>query len=160
LAYSHLEDFFSASDVPVARKSLRQWLWEQPEAMKTAAALSPEGKHELELLLHHRDQLREALLREITLHRAEMDAVSPHGHLAQLQAEVFLLHGAGDTVIPSSETLWLAKDVPAAELKASLISSALVHVDMGKKVTWQQQWQLVDFMAQVLDATGKLPASH
>ncbi|MGC2744226.1 MAG: alpha/beta hydrolase [Candidatus Angelobacter sp.] len=160
LAYSHLEDFFSASDVPVARESLRQWLWEQPEAMKTAAALSPEGKHELELLLHHRDQLREALLREITLHRAEMDAVSPHGHLAKIHAEVFLLHGAGDTVIPSSETLWLEKDVPAAELKDSLISAALVHVDMGNKVTWQQQWQLVDFMAQVLDATEKLPVSH
>jgi pimeloyl-ACP methyl ester carboxylesterase len=160
LAYSHLEDFFSAADVPVARESLRQWLWEQPEAMKTAAALSPEGKNELDLLLHHRDQLREALLKEITLHKDEMEAVSPHGHMAQLHTPVFLLHGAGDTVIPSSETLWLAKDVPAAELKDSLISSALVHVDMGSKVTWQQQWQLVDFMAQVLDATEKLPASH
>jgi pimeloyl-ACP methyl ester carboxylesterase len=160
LAYAHLEDFFSASDVPVARQSLRQWLWEQPEAMQTASALSPEGKHELELLLHHRDQLRETLLKEIPLHKDEMGAVSPHGHLAQLHIPVFLLHGAGDTVIPASETEWLARDVPAAELKASLISSALVHVDMGSKVTWQQQWQLVDFMAQVLDTTEKLPASH
>jgi hypothetical protein len=31
---------------------------------------------------------------------------------------------------------------------------------MGGQVTWQQQWQLVDFMAQVLDATEKLPAIH
>jgi pimeloyl-ACP methyl ester carboxylesterase len=160
LAYSHLEDFFSSRDIPTAREALRQWLWEQPEAMKTAAALSPEGQRELELLLHHRDQLREALLKEITLHKEEMEAVSPHGHMAQMHTPVFLLHGAGDTVIPSSETLWLAKDVPAAELKDSLISSALVHVDMGNKVTWQQQWQLVDFMAQVLDATEKLPALH
>jgi pimeloyl-ACP methyl ester carboxylesterase len=160
LAYSHLEDFFSAADVPIARQSLRQWLWEQPDAMKTAAALSPGGKQELDLLLHHREQLREPLLREITLHKEEMEAISPHGHLAQLHTPVFLLHGAGDTVIPASETLWLAKDVPASELKASLVSSALVHVDMGNKVTWQQQWQLVDFMAQVLDATEKLPASH
>jgi len=158
LAYSHLEDFFLPRDVPLARESLRQWLWEQPEAMKTAAALSPEGKQELDKLLHHREQMRDQLLAEITRHKDEMDAVSPHGHLAQLHTPVFLLHGAGDTVIPSSETLWLAKDVPAAELKASLISSALVHVDMGNKVTWQQQWQLVDFMAQVLDATEKLPA--
>ena len=37
-----------------------------------------------------------------------------------------------------------------------MVSPALVHVDMGDKVTWQQQWQLVDFMAQVLDATEKL----
>jgi len=126
--------------------------------MKTAAALSPSGKRELDLLLHHRDQLREPLLGEITLHKEEMDAVSPHGHLTQLRTAVFLLHGAGDTIIPSSETLWLAKDVPAAQLKASLVSPALVHVDMGDRVTWQQQWQLVDFMAQVLDATEKLPA--
>ncbi|HXA86388.1 MAG TPA: alpha/beta hydrolase [Candidatus Dormibacteraeota bacterium] len=160
LAYSHLEDFFSAADVPIAREALRQWLWEQPDAMKTAAALSPAGKRELDQLLHHRDQLRESLLRESTLHKDEMDAVSPHGHLAQVHTEVFLLHGAGDTIIPSSETLWLAKDVPAAELKASLVSPALVHVDMGDKVTWQQQWQLVDFMAQVLDAAEKLPALH
>jgi dienelactone hydrolase len=160
LAYSHLEGFFSASDIPIAREALRQWLWEQPEAIKTAEALSPGGKQELDKLLHHREQLREALLRETTLHKDEMDAVSPHGHLEQLHTPVFLLHGAGDTVIPASETLWLAKDVPAAELKASLVSDALVHVDMGNKVTWQQQWQLVDFMAQVLDATEKLPASH
>ena len=159
LAYSHLEDFFSPKDVPIAREALRQWLWEQPDALKAAAALSPDGQKELDLLLHHRDQMREPLLAEITLHKDEMAAVSPHGHLAQLHTMVFLLHGAGDTIIPSSETLWLAKDVPQSDLRSALVSPALVHVDMGDQVTWQQQWQLVDFMAQVLDATEKLPAS-
>jgi pimeloyl-ACP methyl ester carboxylesterase len=157
LAYSHLEDFFSPRDVPIAREALRQWLWEQPDALKTAAALSPDGQKKLDLLLHHREQMREPLLAEITLHKDEMAAVSPHGHLAQLRTAVFLLHGAGDTIIPSSETLWLAKDVPESDLKSALVSPALVHVDMGDQVTWQQQWQLVDFMAQVLDATEKLP---
>jgi len=160
LAYSHLEDFFSPRDVPIAREALRQWLWEQPNALKAAAALSPDGQKKLDLLLHHRDQMREPLLAEITLHKDEMAAVSPHGHLAQLHTSVFLLHGAGDTIIPSSETLWLAKDVPQSELRSALVSPALVHVDMGDQVTWQQQWQLVDFMAQVLDATEKLPALH
>ena len=160
LAYSHLEDFFSPRDVPIAREALRRWLWEQPDAMKAAAALSPEGQKTLDLLLHHREQMREPLLAEITLHKDEMAAVSPHGHLARLHTSVFLLHGAGDTVIPSSETLWLAKEVPPPELRSALVSPALVHVDMGDQVTWQQQWQLVDFMAQVLDATEKLPALH
>jgi pimeloyl-ACP methyl ester carboxylesterase len=160
LAYSHLEDFFSSQDVPIARQALRQWLWELPDAMKTASDLSPAGQKELDLLLHHRDQLREPLLAEIKLHKDEMDTVSPHGHLAQLHTAVFLLHGAGDTIIPATETLWLAKDVPPNELKAALVSPALVHVDMGDKVTWQQQWQLADFMAQVLDAADKLPAQH
>ena len=156
LAYAHLEDFFSPQDIPAAREALREWLWEQPDAMKAAAALSPAGKKEFDQLLHHRDLLREVLLQEITLHKDEMEAVSPHGHMAGLRAPVYLLHGAGDTVIPASETLWLAKDVPAQYLKASLVSQALVHVDMGGKVKWQDQWQLVDFMAQVLDATDKL----
>jgi pimeloyl-ACP methyl ester carboxylesterase len=155
LAYAHLEDFFSPQDVPIARESLRQWLWEQPDAMKAAAALSPAGQKEMDLLLHHRDELREPLLGEIKLHKDEMDAVSPHGHLAQLHTAVFLLHGSGDTIIPSSETLWLAKDVPQAELKSTLLSPALVHVNMEDKITWQQQWQLMDFMAQVLDAAEK-----
>ena len=153
LAYAHLEDFFSPQDVPVAREVLRQWLWEQPDAMKTAAALSPQGQNELDLLLHHRDKLQQPLLGEIKLHKDEMDAVSAHGHLAQLHTPVYLLHGAGDTIIPATETLWLATDVPPQELKATLISPALVHVNMEDKVTWQQQWALMDFMAQVLDAT-------
>jgi pimeloyl-ACP methyl ester carboxylesterase len=160
LAYAHLEDFFSPRDVPVAREALREWLWEKPDAMKAAAALSPAGQREFDELLHHRDLLRAALLQEITLHKDEMEAVSPHGHIAALHAPVYLLHGAGDTVIPASETLWLAKDVPPQDLKTSLISNALVHVDMGSKVRWHEQWQLVDFMAQVLDATDKLPSSH
>jgi dienelactone hydrolase len=160
LAYAHLEDFFSPRDIPAAREALRQWLWERPDAMKAAAALSPAGLKEFDELLHHRDLLRDALLHEITLHKDEMDAVSPHGHIAALRAPVYLLHGAGDTVIPASETLWLAKDVPAQDLKASLVSQALVHVDMGGKVRWRDQWQLVDFMAQVLDATDQLAASH
>jgi hypothetical protein len=128
--------------------------------MKTAAALSPAGQKEFDELLHHRDLLRDSLLKEITLHKDEMEAVSPHGHMTALHAPVYLLHGAGDTVIPASETLWLAKDVPAQDLKTSLVSKALVHVDMGDKVRWQEQWQLVDFMAQVLDATDKLPSAR
>ena len=158
LAYAHLEDFFSKQDIPAAREALRQWLWEQRDAMKAAAGLSPAGQKEFDELLHHRDLLRQALLQEITLHKDEMEAVSPHGHMAALHAPVYLLHGAGDTVIPASETLWLAKDVPPQYLKASLVSQALVHVDMGGKVRWQDQWQLVDFMAQVLDATDRLQA--
>jgi pimeloyl-ACP methyl ester carboxylesterase len=156
LAYSHLEDFFSPKDIPVAREILRLWLWELPDAEKNAVALSPAGKAELDQLLHHRDQLRDALLQEIKLHQDEMDAVSPHGHLAQFPTSVFLLHGAGDTIIPASETLWLAKDLPQQSVKAELISPALVHVNMEDKITWQQQWDLMDFMALVLDATDKL----
>jgi pimeloyl-ACP methyl ester carboxylesterase len=159
LAYAHLEDFFSPEDVPVAREILRQRLWELPNADKDAAGLSAAGKAELDELLYHRDRLREALLQEIKLHKDEMDAVSPHNRISSLQTPVYLLHGAGDTIIPASETLWLAKDLPAQSVKAELISPALVHVNMEDKITWQQQWEMMDFMAQILDAADNLHAT-
>jgi len=157
LVYSHLEDFFSSADVPVARQALREWLWEQPDAMKIAAKMSPAGQEKFNNLLHHRDLLRPALLQEINRRQEEMDAVSPHGQLSELRTPVYLLHGAGDTVIPASETVWLAHEVPATELRAMLISPALVHVDMDHEVTLQQRWALVEFLGKVIRQTDNLP---
>jgi hypothetical protein len=79
-----------------------------------------------------------------------MRTVSPHEHLKGLRVPVFLLHGKGDTVIPSSETLWLAHDAPEGTVRNVLVSPAVVHVELEGDPTANDQWQLVDFMAQVL----------
>jgi len=153
LAYSHLDGFFSPADEPAAKEALRLWLWEQPDAaQKSAQRLSPQGQAEFDRLVHHRDQVQQQLLDEIAAHKNEMAAVSPHGHLRNLTVPVFLLHGAGDTVIPASETLWLAQDVPREQLKATLVSPALIHVNMEEGVSLKQRWKLVHFLAQVLDS--------
>src|SRR5262249_51075087 len=76
LAYSHIEDFFSPKDAPVAREALRLWLWERaPEAMQTAQGLSPAGRQQFDQILHHRDLLQASLFQEIERHSAEMQAV-------------------------------------------------------------------------------------
>lgn len=159
LAYSHLEEFFSARDVATAREALREWLWEEPEAMKTAEALSPAGKHELDLLLQHHEQLQQAFLDEITRHQTEMDAVSPRGKLATLGADTYLLHGASDNIIPPSETLWLAREVPKKVLKGVLISKALTHVDAGNGEPVSEKWALVHFFARVLEDAAQTNGS-
>ena len=156
LAYSHLEDFFSAQDVPIAREALRLWLWEQPDASQKAEQLSPAGRAEWDLILHHRDQLKQKFLDEIRLHRDEMEPVSPHGRLQDLKVPVFLLHASGDSVIPASETSWLVRDVPGKDLKAVLISPALIHVNLSETVTLRQKWDVVHFLAQVLDSVDAL----
>jgi pimeloyl-ACP methyl ester carboxylesterase len=159
LAYAHLEDFFSPQDTPAARAALQEWLWEEPaEAMKAAQTMSPAGQQELDLILHHRDQLQPVLSQAIQRHSDEMQAVSPHGQIGNLRVPVYLLHGTGDSVIPSSETLWLAKDVPPQELKKVLISPAMnmIHVDGQRKVSISEKWALVDFLAQVIRATDGL----
>lgn len=161
LAYSHPEDFFAPNDVPVATAALQRWIWEQPsDSLRIAQTLSAAGQQELDLLLHHRSDLQQAFLREVERHQAEMQAVSPHSRLSQLQVPVFLLHGATDTVIPPSETLWLAKDVPPGELREVLVSHAMnmIHVDGEHPVSLSEKWRLVNFFAAVLKAARKMAA--
>ncbi len=110
----------------------------------------------MDLLVNHRERLEQAMLQEIDRHGAEMNAVSPAGKMSGLHVPVYLLHGAGDSVIPPSESLWLAQDIPHNDLRAVLISQALVHVDMDKKVSFSDEWALVHFMAKILDAANEL----
>jgi pimeloyl-ACP methyl ester carboxylesterase len=76
--------------------------------------------------------------------------VSPAGHLSTLEAPVFLLHGAADNVIPASETAWLAAEVPPSLLRAVVVTPAVKHVEIQGEPTYEQQWELVRFMAGTL----------
>jgi pimeloyl-ACP methyl ester carboxylesterase len=78
-------------------------------------------------------------------------AVSPHGRLHGLTTPTFLLHGAGDVVVPAAETLWLAREVPPAALRDVLVSPAVVHVELGA-VSRLDELRLVRFLAGVLAA--------
>jgi len=152
LVYGHTEDFFAPDDAAPARESLRLWLAEHPELARQAEKpLSPFGRAILERLYKHDDTaVADAILHEIETRRPEMDAVSPHGKLAQLRVPVYLLHGSGDDVIPAAETEWLAREVPAAQLRAELISPAVSHVELEGKPTLFDQWRVVHFLAGVL----------
>lgn len=151
LVYSHVEDFFPAGDVPAARDALRSWLHEErDEARKVMTALSPGSKTKLETLFESgAGPMKDELLAEIDRHASDMAEVSPHGRLASIRANVYLLHGEGDTVIPSTETLWLAQDVPPSRLKSALVSPAIEHVEL-KSPTAADKWALVHFMGQVI----------
>jgi pimeloyl-ACP methyl ester carboxylesterase len=151
LVYSHVEDFFPAEDAPAAADALRLWLWEKrDDARKTAATLSPASRAKVESLFDVGvGPMKADLLAEIDQRKADMAAVSPHGHLGSIRANVYLLHGEGDTVIPATETLWLARDVPPARLKSALVSPALEHVELRSKAA-ADKWALVHFMGQVI----------
>jgi hypothetical protein len=60
---------------------------------------------------------------------------------------VFLAHGLGDTVIPYSETQWLARDLPLRAPAEVLISPAIAHAEYAPPSLWQRL-QLVEFMAK------------
>jgi len=158
LEYEHLEDFIppdqSASLAPI-RAVLRAHLYEDWPAEKAAlAVLTPAQLTLAHQLMDTTSPITRAqLAHSETLHIGDMAGVSPHGHLKQLTTPVYLLHGAGDNVIPSAETMWMAEELPAASLKAELISPVLSHVNLdGANPTAMDQWRLFHFFALILHA--------
>ena len=153
LVYSHLEDFFLPADVEKARFTLRSLLYEDvPVAQKEIQHLSPQGRAKMQLLFDHKiNAIAPELLKDIDAHQKEMTAVSPAGKLYHLKADVLLLHGAGDDVIPASETLWLAREVPPEHLKNALITPVLSHVNMTDGPSFADRARVVHFIAEMLE---------
>jgi acetyl esterase/lipase len=158
LEYEHLEDFIppdQSADLAPIRAVLRAHLYEDWPGEKAAlATLTP-----AQLILAHQlidttsPITRAQLAHAETLHIEDMAGVSPHGHLKQLTTPVYLLHGAGDNIIPSAETEWMATELPAASLQAELISPILSHINLdGANPTAMDQWRLVHFFALILHA--------
>jgi pimeloyl-ACP methyl ester carboxylesterase len=153
--YSHLDQFFAANDLGVAHEALRAWLWEQPEnAQALLPRLSPAGQDTMKILLARQiERLRPKLLDAISADHAQLAAISPEGKLAGLRVPVFILHGSTDDIIPSTESLWLEKEMPRPYLRAALITPAFSHVDPDKSATWRDELRLVGFLADVLRAS-------
>jgi hypothetical protein len=70
--------------------------------------------------------------------------------LAGLRVPVYILHGLTDEIIPSTESLWLEREVPRTELRDVLITPAFSHVDPQKHAAWKDELRLVDFIARIL----------
>jgi dienelactone hydrolase len=150
--YSHLDQFFPAGDLAVAHDALRDWLWERPsDAQALFPRLSPASRATMEILLARQiDRLRPKLLDAIQKDDSRLSAISPEGKLGALHTPVFLLHGSTDDIIPSTESLWLEKDIPERYLRAALITPAFSHVDPDKHAAWRDELRLVEFLAGVL----------
>ncbi len=155
LEYEHVGEFVPAQDVAPIRAVLRAHLYEDPIAEHAAlrrlsTAQTAEAKALMDTTL---PATRTALERADERHAEDMAAVSPHGRLATLKTPVYLLHGAGDNIIPSAETEWMASELPKRSLKAVLISPVLSHLDLdGAAPTMTDQLRLVHFFAEVLHA--------
>jgi dienelactone hydrolase len=155
LEYEHVGEFVPAQDVAPIRAVLRAHLYEDPIAEHAAlrrlsTAQTAEAKALMDTTL---PATRTALERADERHAEDMAAVSPHGRLATLKTPVYLLHGAGDNIIPSAETEWMASELPKRSLKAELISPVLSHLDLdGAAPTMTDQLRLVHFFAEVLHA--------
>ena len=153
LIYSHVDEFFPASDVPAAKEALKLLLWEDVPASKAAAAkLSPASEQKMARLYDHDSSIFNDTIKQATnRYTAEMAAVSPRNQLKALHVPVLLLHGAGDDVIPATEMLWLEKDIPDGYLRGALATPLLSHVDVAREPPLGEKLALVHLMAQLFE---------
>ena len=152
--YSHLEDFFPSEGMDDVRGALRHWLHEERTEARAAAARVPSaGRAKLEAIFAGEiARVFPDLLADMDRHATDLALLSPRNHLEGLHVPVFLLHGWDDRLIPPSETLWMARDLPRGTLARALVSRALTHVEIGEQASLVEQWRAVHFMAAVLTA--------
>ena len=156
LEYEHLEDFVPQADIAPLRTVLRAHLYEDVAAEAAATRqLTPQQSGEAKILMATESvQTRALLAKAEAKHINDMAGVSPHGHLSHLTVPVYLLHGAGDNIIPAAETLWMESELPTTTLKAALISPVLSHIDVnGGYPGLLDNLRLVHFFALIMQAS-------
>ena len=159
LLRQHLHRLFAREDLALARTALDLYLRdEHTRARQVARGLSTAGRITMDVLLDgsRQHELGKLLMNAARSVRAQLDAASPHGHLSHVTAPVFLIHGLKDPVIPSTETLWLAQELPAGALRKTVITPLLRHAEFPERPKLSDMFELLSLMADVLahaDAT-------
>jgi pimeloyl-ACP methyl ester carboxylesterase len=149
--YDYADEFFSAEDAPIAKRALQYWLHEnQAEAKAQLKALSPAGSARLAAIFDKKlTELMPEVQKSLERHRADLDSVSASNRAKDVTAKAFLLHAAGDAVVPDTELGFLASELPHVE--QALVSHALGHAEIGKGDS-KEKLRLVHFMAAMLRA--------
>jgi pimeloyl-ACP methyl ester carboxylesterase len=128
-----LPRLFDAADLPLATEALDSYLHDHPQAARRLAeGLSPAGREVARVLLHSEgsEVLSRWLLDTARTEALQLAAASPHGHLQGIDVPVLLLHGASDPIVPSIETRYLARELPAQRVRAVLVTDLLRHAEL------------------------------
>jgi pimeloyl-ACP methyl ester carboxylesterase len=145
--------FFPAGEAAAGDAALDLVLHDRGrEANELAESLSPAARAVLQEARQpsRPTSLAPGLLSLLEDRRATFDDASPAGRLRDLQVPVMLLHGAADPIVPPTESLYLAAELPDGT--RLLVSEALRHAETADTGVGEQL-ALVHFMAAVLEAS-------
>jgi acetyl esterase/lipase len=155
LEYENLDDFVPAQDLAPVRALLKAHLYEDRpgEAAAKLGMTEVQLREAMDLMDTKLPTTRSAIAASIARHAGESPVLSPQGRLRTLGTPVYLLHGEGDNIIPSAETLWMASELQPDDRKAVLVSPVLSHLDLnGPKPGAMDQWRLIHFFARMIHA--------
>jgi len=104
------------------------------EGEPVPANLAPDAQAFYDLLTNHLPAQVPVLLSRLPPRmRTELEGINPAAHdLSYIRADVILLHGRSDNLIPSTESVALADALPESQVQLFLIDG-LAHVDLRPK---------------------------
>jgi pimeloyl-ACP methyl ester carboxylesterase len=152
LVYEHLESFVPEEDLPVMHPAVQAWLREDRAGAWALASRRTTERGErlfMNLVRGRLGEFRDQLASILSSESAEERALSPKGTLGEIPVPVYLLHGEGDTVIPSDETVWAGLELGSKPHRA-LVSPLIEHVEISGEPSLGDRWALVRFMAALL----------
>jgi pimeloyl-ACP methyl ester carboxylesterase len=152
LVYEHLDAFVPEEDLPVMHAAVRAWLREERATAWALASRCTTARAErlfMNLVGGRLGEFRDQLASILAGEEAEESALSPKGRLGEISVPVYLLHGEGDTVIPSDETVWAGIELGPKPHRA-LVTPLIEHVEINGEPTLADRWALVRFMAALL----------
>jgi pimeloyl-ACP methyl ester carboxylesterase len=152
LVYEYLERFVPEADRAALTAAFRAWLQEDRAAARAYASerVTEDGEKLFSLLERQQlSRLRPKLESILQERQVELAGLSPRGRLHVIRVPVYLLHGAGDSVIPPSEAQWAALELGKAP-HALLVTPLIEHVQVERTAGWKERLELVRFMSRLL----------
>jgi dienelactone hydrolase len=144
-----IETYLTASQLTLVDMTKAHQVYD--ESVKIAAAL-PEPSKTLMTLVNARDTkaLGARLLPVLDSITAYPDSMSPDRSPLP-KGPVYLLHGTEDTVIPSVETLLLARHLEDAHVEVhALLSGLITHAEVDKSAAASETLKLIGFWRSLL----------
>lgn len=154
LLKGNIEALGIGEESELLRSALLAWLKEDRKtAREYAKQMSDTQAQEIFALLEGQrlTELSPTLLPIIVSRQEPLSALSPAGRLSQIQTQVLLLHGSGDTVVPPEETLFAQREMQTSKQAGrALVTPLLEHVRIDRPAGIRQQWELVELVARLL----------
>lgn len=158
IAYNVAEDLFSPADVPQAKQALLALLQSDPaRSTRVAARLSPAGRALFASLKHHRSTAHKLRpIHDAVVKQAKrLRELSPVALLQRVAIPVVLIHGSDDPIVPWTETMWLAHELPRRHLASLLVSPLVRHAELNNSASWADRLRLVHTVAVILSLVGR-----
>jgi pimeloyl-ACP methyl ester carboxylesterase len=115
-------------------------------------SVTAEQRVMLDDLLHVRTpEMRTRYHEVLDRHRAELAYLSPSGKIQQLHASLYVLHGAVDSIIPSTEAQWTAAEALHKSNAKVVITSWMHHAVLAPYTPAWEKLRIVFFVSEMLD---------